>query len=148
MEGVNAILIFESKILMMLRDDKPGIANPGGWGVIGGGVEEGETPDQAIVREVKEETNIDLVRYHKWFEIPEVHQTIYWAKLTSMQVSQIKIGEGQRLEFISVDEIENLPTSEINHQYFMKFKPKFKELIEQLASENEKIGGENFEDPV
>lgn len=131
----------------MLRDEKVGISNPGGWGVIGGGVEEGETPDQAIMREIKEETNMEVTDLHKWIELPEVRQTLYWSKLNRMQVEQIKLGnEGQRLEFISVDEIENLPTSEINHQYFMKFKPKFKELIEQVASENEKIGGETFED--
>lgn len=134
MAGVSAILIFESKILMMLRDDKPGIANPGGWGVIGGGIEKGETPDEAILREVKEETNINLVNYFKWFEIPEVKTTLYWAKLTSQQVDQIKIGEGQKLEFIGVEEIENLPMAEINRKYLSMYKSKFIELIEQVNS--------------
>ncbi len=47
-------------LLLQLRDDIPGIVNPGMIGTFGGGGIEGETPLEAALREVKEETNLNL----------------------------------------------------------------------------------------
>ena len=61
-----ATLIFinpESKILLYLRDLKPGIPFPGYWDLFGGHIEIGETPETALVREIKEELNIQLTNY-------------------------------------------------------------------------------------
>lgn len=58
-----AAIIFENdkgEILLYLRDNKPEIPFPDYWDLIGGHVEEGETPEDALVREVKEELDIDL----------------------------------------------------------------------------------------
>ena len=50
-----AILYQEDKFLMQLRDNIPGIFYPGYWGLFGGHLEPGETPDIAVKREVIEE---------------------------------------------------------------------------------------------
>ena len=47
------------KYLFVLRDDKPDIPYPNTWGLLGGGIDPGETPLQTIRRELKEEVNID-----------------------------------------------------------------------------------------
>jgi 8-oxo-dGTP diphosphatase len=50
------ILAPDGSALLQHRDDLPTIADPGLWVVPGGHVEPGETPLQAAVREVEEET--------------------------------------------------------------------------------------------
>lgn len=50
----------DGQYLMMLRNKKKGDENAGKWIGVGGHVEEGETPDECIVREVKEETGLAL----------------------------------------------------------------------------------------
>ena len=50
----------DGSYLMMLRNKKKGDENAGKWIGVGGHVEEGETPDECIVREVKEETGLAL----------------------------------------------------------------------------------------
>lgn len=43
------------RVLMQLRDDKPGIVYPGRWGFFGGGIEVGEDPIESAKRELHEE---------------------------------------------------------------------------------------------
>jgi len=48
----------ESEVLLLLRDDKPTIAFPNHWTLVGGKVEDGETPEMAAHRELEEETGL------------------------------------------------------------------------------------------
>ena len=49
-----------NELLMLNRENKP---TQGLWNGVGGKIEENETPMECIVREVKEETNIDISTY-------------------------------------------------------------------------------------
>lgn len=60
----SAIIIRNNKVLLIHRK-KPGQEY---WVFPGGGVEDGETPEQALVREVKEETNLDVKSFKPAFE--------------------------------------------------------------------------------
>lgn len=55
--GVGAIIVQGNKILLAKRGSEPG---KGKWSVPGGLVELGEKLEKALVREVKEETNLDV----------------------------------------------------------------------------------------
>lgn len=63
----------DGALVLQQRDQKPGISNPGLVTTFGGHIEFGETPLQAAVREINEETNLNLTadqltffgKYHK-----------------------------------------------------------------------------------
>lgn len=55
--AASAALLFteDGRYLMQHRDELPGIFFPGYWGCFGGAIEPGESPEQAIRRELAEE---------------------------------------------------------------------------------------------
>jgi len=55
--GVGAIIVHKGKILLEKRKNAPG---KGKWSVPGGLVELGESLEQAVIREVKEETGLEV----------------------------------------------------------------------------------------
>jgi 8-oxo-dGTP pyrophosphatase MutT (NUDIX family) len=55
-----ALLRVGDAIVMQLRDEIPGIANPGTWGFFGGRCEPGEDPSSALRRELVEELGLEL----------------------------------------------------------------------------------------
>lgn len=54
-----------NKFLMLYRNKKKKDINKNKYIGIGGHVESYETPDQAVIREVKEETGLDLLSFNK-----------------------------------------------------------------------------------
>jgi mutator protein MutT len=55
--AVGAIILKDDKILLVKRGAEPGI---GKWSIPGGSMEFGETMEEAVKREVKEETGLDV----------------------------------------------------------------------------------------
>ena len=106
------ILLFDRdrKLLVYLRDDKPGIPFPNHWDFFGGHVEAGETPEQALLREVKEELDLDL-RHWDFFRCYECldgdaypnRKFIYHGQIDLLPQDLI-LHEGQRLTGIEPDE--------------------------------------------
>jgi len=48
-------------LLLHLRDDKPGVLHPGRWSGFGGALEGEETAEEAVRREMREETGVEVV---------------------------------------------------------------------------------------
>lgn len=109
--GADAILLDRrGAVLMVLRDDKPTIPCPNTWALLGGYVEPGETPEQAVVREIREEIGIDLpppqlFREYRW---PECTEFIYWQWL-EIAPERVALTEGQRLSYFPRDALAGLP---------------------------------------
>jgi 8-oxo-dGTP diphosphatase len=61
----NSVLCYiekDEKYLMLYRNKKNNDCNGGKWIGVGGKIEENESPDEALVREVNEETGLTLTR--------------------------------------------------------------------------------------
>lgn len=55
--GIGAVIVREGKLALIKRGNEPA---KGKWSIPGGHVELGETPEQAVIRETKEETGLDV----------------------------------------------------------------------------------------
>ena len=55
--GIGAVIVREGAIVLIKRGNEP---SKGKWSIPGGLVELGESPEQAVIRETKEETCLDV----------------------------------------------------------------------------------------
>lgn len=114
----SVILLWGDKILMIhrIKDGREYYVFPGG------SVEEGETPEEAAVREMKEETNLDIVLekkllvhenyFHKQRTVHYYLTTSYVGELSFMNAPEAQYAnkdDQYHLEWCSLDELKNLP---------------------------------------
>jgi 8-oxo-dGTP diphosphatase len=112
MKEIAQVFLFDrdGRLLIYLRDDKPEIPFPSYWDLFGGHLEAGETPEQALVREVKEELGVELVAwsFFRAYDCLEGdaypnRKHIYYARV-DRNISDLSLYEGQRLAAISREE--------------------------------------------
>ena len=102
-----AILYQDDKFLMQLRDDIPNIVYPGHWGLFGGHLEPGETPDVAVKRELLEEisyTPPNLLEFGCYPDEKAIRH-VYYAPLT-VELNQLVLLEGWDMDFLTIDNIK------------------------------------------
>ena len=105
-QGCSIIFVNEQRqVLLFLRDDFPHIPYPNTWDVPGGHVEPGETPDECIVREMKEEMGLDLKGFVLFCvkEFSDRVEYTFW-KTADLNIADISLQEGQRLRWFSEEE--------------------------------------------
>ena len=92
----------KEEILLALRDDKSGLPYRNMWDVPGGHVEPDETPEKCIVREMKEEMNLDLRDFQLLCqkEFDDRIEYTYWKK-ENLNISEINLMEGQLLKWFT-----------------------------------------------
>jgi 8-oxo-dGTP diphosphatase len=110
MQQIAQALIFDrdGKLLIYLRDDKPDIPFPNHWDFFGGHLEDGETPEQALEREVKEEIGVQLIGWKFFRRYPCLEgdaypniKFIYYARIEALP-SELTLYEGQLLASIGL----------------------------------------------
>ena len=134
-QGVSAIPVnADGKILLQLRDDLPDLLYPNSWATFGGGVEEGETPDEALRRELLEEIELELLmKLWKVEYIPiERHgqkfnyERFNYIGRIDRAVSEIRLNEGQALGYFGLGDLDKL-------QIGFNFEPLFREFFAALT---------------
>ena len=112
----------DDKYLLLHRTKKKDDPNEGKWIGVGGHIEEGESPEECLLREVKEETNLTLTSYRYRALITfvsDIYETenMYLFTADSFEGElDYSCDEGE-LEWISKDAILNLPMWEGDRKF-------------------------------
>lgn len=109
MIGAGIILLnHNNEVLLLLRDDKPEIPFPNMWDIPGGKVEENETPENGIRREMNEELelmSLGVINLFKIITSEEITDYIFWKKI-DLNPAEINLKEGQRIEYFNLEKIK------------------------------------------
>ena len=125
--GVGAVLVRDGQILLEKRKNEPGKDK---WSIPGGLVELGETVEQAVIREVKEETGLDV-------EEPEQVDVV--DSITKDEKSEIKyhfviidfflrlrggelraLSDAEELRWVRLDRVEDYDLTRTFRAFFQK----------------------------
>lgn len=101
-----AMLEREGGWLLQLRDDIEGIVHPGTWGLFGGHLDAGESPEQAIRRELQEEIGWRAEALPFWFEHCEERFIAYYFRASlTVPLGALALNEGQDMVLAGLDEL-------------------------------------------
>ena len=119
---VTCYLIRGDEFLLLYRNKKKNDFNKGKYIGVGGHIEEGETPEEAIDREVKEETNLDIISKELraliifYFDEFEEHMYLYTSRDYKGEIKECDEGT---LRWVNYHEFNNIPMWE-GDKYFIK----------------------------
>ncbi len=109
MIGAGIILLNNNnEVLLILRDNKLSIPFPNMWDIPGGKVEIGETPEEAIRREMNEEmglVNLGEINLFGIFTSENITDNVFWKRL-DIDTAEIELKEGQRIEYFDLKRIK------------------------------------------
>ncbi len=129
--GVGAIILDEGKILLEKRKNAPG---RGKWSIPGGLVDLGEGIKQAVIREVKEETGLDvyeprLVDVINYVSLGEKGAVRYHFVIVDYLVT-VKEGkpkaasDAEALKWVPFDEVEEYDLTKSFRRFFQRNRQK------------------------
>ena len=114
-KSVKGIIVKDNKYLLQLRDNKKNIFFPNFWGLFGGRLDKDETFENALIRELKEETNLDVRVQKKIFKTQ--YEMIGLKKKIKLNYSECKVvknndkiilSEGKKYNFFLFEQIKRL----------------------------------------
>jgi mutator protein MutT len=133
--GVGAIIICNGKLLLEKRKNEPG---KGKWSVPGGLVELGESVEQTVIREVKEETGLEVekpehidvvdniirdesgrVKYH--FVIIDYFMRLKGGTLKAAS-------DAEELKWVSLNDVEKYDLTKTFREFFQRNRQKLEKL--------------------
>lgn len=115
-DAVAAVIVVDGRrYLVQQRDDLPQIWFPGHWGCFGGAVEPGETPEQALRRELAEELELSGDYACAWFTNFDfdltglgqrrIYRTYFEIHLATSAVESLRLHEGASFAALSPEEL-------------------------------------------
>jgi 8-oxo-dGTP diphosphatase len=122
-----AILIKDKRILIAQRKHSGKL--PGKWEFPGGKIEEGESPEECLKRELKEELNIDISVKSFFTEsiytYPDFTIRLI-AYLTTFNTGKLEVKDHEKITWSLIDELDSFDFAEADKPIVMKLKKEFK----------------------
>ncbi|HET8709029.1 MAG TPA: NUDIX domain-containing protein [Candidatus Saccharimonadales bacterium] len=137
-DGANAEVILvraDGALILQQRDDKPGMTNPGFISSFGGHIEPGEEPLEAAVREINEETNLqlspaDLKFFGKYRKTKAEHGEdwdVYYFIARNISGAGLEVYEGQGFKVVQNEqELSTLKATKMLQQALKDYWKRFK----------------------
>lgn len=102
----------DGKLLLHLRDDKPGVIHRGRWAGFGGAIEGDETPEEAVRREMLEETGVEILEPRRLTEEVDAegeghHVTLFYV-VGGITPEDIHLQEGAGVGVHSLADLDQL----------------------------------------
>ncbi len=116
MQHVAAVAVIlldaQQRVLLQLRDDRPGLPFANCWTLPGGKVEADETPEAAAHRELREEIGVDVALtawqvYERMGDAFVIDQHVFVGRV-ELAACDLTLGEGQALCFFEQDDLSSL----------------------------------------
>ena len=114
LKSVKAIIIVNDNYLLQLRDKSKKNYFPNYWGLFGGQLNINETYTNAVKREIKEETNLNIKIYRKIFSVNfniiglKKKRSIIYYECKIKNKANIILSEGQKYKFFSFNQIKKI----------------------------------------
>ena len=104
---VSIVLFYDNKGNILLQDRRERSKIGEEYGFFGGQIEEGETPEEALKREIKEELGIDLEYFEYFKNLKQIieeadldlERTIFIAKMPEVEKLDVKEGKPLIIKF-------------------------------------------------
>ena len=132
-QSAHAILFLHDKYILQLRDNKPTIAAPGQWSLFGGMKKTGETPLEAISREIQEELSIRSLEFHYlWYTDyfaafeSKVIRTWFFSSDVGSVWDEYKLLEGQSVGIFHFEDIFDLEMPAVMRKTIERFHQRVK----------------------
>lgn len=108
----------DGRVLLQHRDDKPGIHEPGRWGLFGGHVDAGESTADAFLREMHEELGWRPKHFEHYrsieLQLPETRLLSHvFAAHLDVPVEKLVLGEGQGMALFAADALPELIATDL-----------------------------------
>jgi 8-oxo-dGTP diphosphatase len=124
------IISEDRRICLQLRDDSKNIFFPGRWGFFGGAIESGETPLDAVVREVGEEISVTFAPTRFLYlgnielQLNDFNLMRYYfeLKVSQLEVDSFKLNEGKAIGNFEANEVEALDLTPYDEYFFCMVK--------------------------
>ena len=134
----------DGKYLMLYRNKKPQDPNEGKWIGVGGKLEEGETPEQCLLREVREETGLELIKFRhrgKIFFLSDrwEDEVMYLYTATEFQGEILRDCSEGELRWIPFEEIPGLNLWEGDRVFLKELLAGKDDIQIELRYEGEKL---------
>lgn len=96
-------------VLLQKRDDEAPV-NPDKWAFFGGSSEEGETPQDCVVRELKEEIGVEIAPaglkvLREYFYKELMSWRYVYSMEFNLEKSQMVLGEGEDFDWVPLDKV-------------------------------------------